>query len=105
MKLKVRTDHEMQTSIMKHERLVGILENRLEVATVRFNTLVTDNAKLRNDIDRLLKEREQFNILWTRLNHQLNSGKTVINDLIEQATIAFNQRDEEINKINALKDR
>ena len=89
----------------KHERLVCILENRLEVATKRFNVLVTDNARLRKEIDDLLKERAQFNALWMRLNGQLNSGKQVINDLIEQATITFNQRDEELNKINALKER
>lgn len=82
-----------------------ILENRLEVATKRFNVLVADNAKLRGEIDDLLKERSQFNLLWMRLNGQLNTGKQVINDLIEQATITFNQRDEELNKINALKER
>ncbi|XP_001605946.3 coiled-coil domain-containing protein 63 [Nasonia vitripennis] len=105
LKLKVRTDNQLKETTSKQERLVFILENRLEVATKRFNVLVADNAKLRGEIDDLLKERSQFNLLWMRLNGQLNTGKQVINDLIEQATITFNQRDEELNKINALKER
>ncbi|KAJ8683019.1 hypothetical protein QAD02_018811 [Eretmocerus hayati] len=105
LKQKVRTDVHLKESIAKDERQVTILENRLEVATQRFNSLVAENAKLRDEIDGLLKERHQFNLLWARLNSQLNAGKGVISDLIEQATIAFNQRDEELNKINALKDR
>ncbi|XP_058808667.1 coiled-coil domain-containing protein 63 [Phymastichus coffea] len=105
LKLRVRTDHQLKETTSKHERLISILENRLEVATRRFNVLAMDNAKLRMEIDSLLKERAQFNALWMRLNGQLSAGKQVINDLIEQATITFNQRDEEINKINALKER
>ncbi|KAL7288946.1 hypothetical protein TKK_0016909 [Trichogramma kaykai] len=105
LRAKVRTDHQIKEASEKHERTVAILENRLEVATQRFNGLVTENAELRLEIDGLLKERAQFNAMWSRLNGQLNSGKGVINDLIEQATIAFNQRDEELSKINALKER
>ncbi|XP_011497170.1 PREDICTED: coiled-coil domain-containing protein 63-like, partial [Ceratosolen solmsi marchali] len=105
LKLKVFTEHQQKEKKEKNERLISVLENRLEVATTRFNILVNENSKLRQDIDDLLEERGQFNILWTRLSNQLNSGKRVINDLIEQATITFNQRDEEINKINGLKER
>lgn len=85
--------------------MVYILENRLEVATKRFNIVVAQNKKLREEIENMLKERSQFTILWNKLINQLNAGKQIINDLIEQATIAFNQRDEELNKIQALRER
>lgn len=85
--------------------MVYILENRLEVATKRFNVVVAQNQKLREEIENMLKERSQFTILWNKLINQLNAGKQIINDLIEQATIAFNQRDEELNKIQALRER
>ena len=105
MKKKVRTDADSKEMVIKHNKLVSILENRLEVITKRFNTVVAENAKLRSEIDSLLKERAQFNTLWSKMMGQINAGKQVINDLIEQATIAFNQRDEELNKIHALRER
>ena len=85
--------------------MIDILENRLEVATKRFNIAVAQNTKLRNEIEDMLKERTQFTALWNKLINQLNTGKQIINDLIEQATIAFNQRDEELNKVQALRER
>lgn len=106
LKLKKRSENQtIDRTRNKQDKLISILENRLEFATKRFNVLITDNARLRKEIDDLLMERARFNILWTKLGSQLNSGKQVINDLIEQTTIAFNQRDEELNKIHALKDR
>lgn len=90
---------------IRDENIVYMLENRLEVATKRFNIAVAINTKLRDEIEDRLKERSQFTTLWNKLISQLNTGKQIINDLIEQATIAFNQRDEELNKIQALRER
>lgn len=90
---------------IRDENIVYMLENRLEVATKRFNIAVALNTKLRDEIEDRLKERLQFTTLWNKLIHQLNTGKQIINDLVEQATIAFNQRDEELNKIQALRER
>lgn len=105
LKTKIRTDSQSKELIEKQSRFVTILENRLEVATKRFNLVVAENAQLRTKIDSLLKERAQFNIVWAKMIGQLNTGKMIINDLIEQATITFNQRDEELNKIHALRER
>lgn len=105
LKAKVKTDQHLKEEAAKQARSISILENRLEVVTRRFNSVVCDNVKLRSEIENLLKERAQFNAMWTKLNNQLGSGKAVINDLIDQATVLFNQRDEEINKINSLKEK
>ncbi|XP_003702222.2 coiled-coil domain-containing protein 63 isoform X1 [Megachile rotundata] len=105
LKSKVRTDTQLKEMAIRQDKVVSMLENRLEVATKRFNVVIAQNAKLREEIEALLKERTQFTILWNKLIGQLNAGKQIINDLIEQATIAFNQRDEELNKIQALRDR
>ncbi|XP_071864031.1 coiled-coil domain-containing protein 63 [Bombus fervidus] len=104
-KTKVRTDTQLKEISLQQNKMVYILENRLEVATKRFNVVVAQNKKLREEIENILKERSQFTILWNKLINQLNAGKQIINDLIEQATIAFNQRDEELNKIQALRER
>ncbi|XP_014476801.1 PREDICTED: coiled-coil domain-containing protein 63-like [Dinoponera quadriceps] len=105
LKSKVRSDTQLRDLAVRHSKMVFMLENRVEVATKRFNLVVAENAKLRAEIETLLKERAQFTIMWNKLIGQLNTGKQIINDLIEQATITFNQRDEELNKIQALRER
>ncbi|XP_006622407.1 coiled-coil domain-containing protein 63-like [Apis dorsata] len=102
---KIKTDVQLKEMYIRDENIVYMLENRLEVATKRFNIAVALNTKLRDEIEDRLKERLQFTTLWNKLIHQLNTGKQIINDLVEQATIAFNQRDEELNKIQALRER
>ncbi|OAD53636.1 Coiled-coil domain-containing protein 63 [Eufriesea mexicana] len=105
LKMKVRTDTQLKELSLRQTKISRMLENRLEVATKRFNVAVAQNMKFRDEIEDMLKERTQFTTLWNKLINQLNTGKQVINDLIEQATIAFNQRDEELNKIQALRER
>lgn len=105
LKTKVRSDMQLKDLAVRHSRMIFMLENRVEVATKRFNVVIAENAKLRDEIETLLKERTQFTQMWNKLIGQLNTGKQIINDLIEQATITFNQRDEELNKIQALRER
>ena len=105
LKTKIKSDIQLRDIAIRQDKMIHILENRLEVATKRFNIAVAQNTKLRNEIEDMLKERMQFTALWNKLINQLNTGKQIINDLIEQATIAFNQRDEELNKIQALRER
>lgn len=105
LKMKVPSDMQAREAMARYHKMVFILENRVEAATKRFNIMVANNTKMRIEIETLLKERTQFTHMWNKLIGQLNMGKQVINDLIEQATIAFNQRDEELNKIHALRER
>ncbi|RLU16072.1 hypothetical protein DMN91_011830 [Ooceraea biroi] len=105
LKMKVITDTQSREIATRHSQTILMLENRVEVATKRFNLVIANNTKLRVEIETLLKEQAQFTQLWNRLIGQVNTGKQIINDLIEQATITFNQRDEELNKIQALRER
>jgi len=103
--MKVRTDTQSREIAAQHNKRIQMLENRVEVATKKFNLVIAGNTKLRTEIETFMKERSQFTQVWNKLIGQLNIGKQVINDLIEQATITFNQRDEELNKIQALRER
>lgn len=105
MKMKVPTDMQSREIAAQHAKTILMLENRVEVATKRFNLVIAENARLRAEIETLLKARGQFIQVWSKLIGQLNTGKQIINDLIEQATVTFNQRDEELNKIQALRER
>ncbi|XP_034237156.1 coiled-coil domain-containing protein 63 isoform X2 [Thrips palmi] len=87
------------------EKSVNLLENRLHNATVKFNKQLAHNAALREEIDHLLKERAQYNVLYDALVNKLNQGKKIMIDLIEQATHAYDQREESQTKLSVLKER
>lgn len=53
----------------------------------------------------LIYFRAHFNNLWEKLIHNLNQGKKFMLDLIEQATIAYDQREEWCEKLQALRVR
>ncbi|GBP17720.1 Outer dynein arm protein 1 [Eumeta japonica] len=79
------------------------MENRLEIATKRFGVVNADNKDIREEIDRLLTERNDFNIQWNRTIGQLVKAKEYLMDILEIATTAFNNRDECCRKLEALK--
>lgn len=60
--------------------------------TVKFNKVLTENARLRNEIDNLLVQRSQFNDAYKALMTRLDESKQTMMDLIEQATAAYEQR-------------
>lgn len=61
-------------------------------ATVNLNRMLTGNGSLRQEINHLLKERAHFNNLYQMLIGQYTMGKKIMLDLIEQATLAYDQR-------------
>lgn len=60
--------------------------------TVKFNKVLTENARLRNEIDNLLVQRSQFNETYKALTARLDVSKQIMMNLIEQATAAYEQR-------------
>lgn len=88
---------------------------------------MAENAKLREIIDHMLQERSgfylfalsifgiiqtmnnfrrsSFNVMWQRMINKLSYGKRHIMDLVEQATNAFDQREELTSKLQVLKER
>jgi hypothetical protein len=67
--------------------------------------VIAANEKMREEINHLLKDRAYFNKLYQQLVSRLNSGNKMMVDLIEQATLAYDQREEAQNKLQALKER
>jgi hypothetical protein len=67
--------------------------------------VIAANEKMREEIDHLLKDRAYFNNLYQQLVNHLNAGNKMMVDLIEQATLAYDQREEAQNKLQALKER
>ncbi|KAL1455865.1 hypothetical protein WDU94_000637 [Cyamophila willieti] len=98
-------DDKYLVKVQEQNREVDLLENRLHTATVKFNKMLMGNRLLKHEIDLLVKSKAHFNDLYQQLTQKLADGKKVILDLIEQATVAYDQREESQNKLLALKER
>lgn len=100
-----RTETKYNDTIVNNHKMIAKLENRLDVVNKRAGVVMAENAQLREMIDHMLQERATFNVMWERLVTKLNDGKKHLIDLIEQATMAYDQREELCNKLQLLKDK
>ncbi|XP_055906108.1 coiled-coil domain-containing protein 63 [Eupeodes corollae] len=92
-------------AIVKVQKRVVKLENRLDVVNKKYSDVLTENCKLRDSIDHMLQDRTSFNEMWQSMVEQFNEGKKYIIELIDQSTLAFDQREELSTKLQSLKDR
>ncbi|XP_055856833.1 coiled-coil domain-containing protein 63 [Episyrphus balteatus] len=92
-------------AITKVQKSVVKLENRLDVVNKKYSDALTENSKLRDSIDHMLQDRTSFNEMWQSMVEQFNEGKKYIMELIDQSTLAFDQREELSTKLQSLKDR
>ncbi|XP_071448156.1 outer dynein arm-docking complex subunit 1-like [Hetaerina americana] len=105
LKRKDVSDHTYQARQMASQKTIKMLENRLDNVSVKFNKTLAVNATLREEIDHLLKERGRFNALYQQLIGRIITGKKIMGDLIDQATQAYDQREEAQAKLQALRIR
>ncbi|KAJ8713141.1 hypothetical protein PYW08_008445 [Mythimna loreyi] len=100
---KVPTEADELAMIENANNRLRRMENRLDLATKRFCVVNTDNRRVREEIHRLLVERNGFNIQWNRTIGKLVKGKMYLMDIFEIASVAFANRDECCRKVEALK--
>ncbi|KAK6184463.1 hypothetical protein SNE40_006931 [Patella caerulea] len=82
-----------------------VLENRLDKSMVKFNEQLAVNAQLRLEIDHSRREKGMLEVFYTKLNTELQQLRKGISQFIQEASLAYEQRDEAHNKMVALKDR
>lgn len=97
------TDRQHQDRVWLAIKTLEALENKLEVQVKKFCVICAKNQRLREEIDHLLKERVNFMKMFDKMITQLSNGKKYMLDLIEQATIAYDQREEWCVKLHALR--
>jgi len=90
---------------IKVEKQIRTLENRLEKATVDFDKTLTKNKKLKDEIDDLRIQRSTYDEIYKKLTRKLNDQKKLMNQIIEQSTLAYDQRDEAEAKIQMLREK
>ncbi|CAF4839004.1 unnamed protein product [Pieris macdunnoughi] len=87
------------------ENRLASTENRLEAATLRFNAVQSENKKIREEIEHMLKDRAIFNEAWTKMLNGLKRGKKFLTDLFESSTLAYDQRDEWCAKLRSVQEK
>jgi len=97
--------HNSQQRHVTTQHTIRVLENRLNKATREFNDMLAKNAKLREQIQHLRSQRGVFDTIHKRLFKELVTKKREQLELIEQSTMAFDQRDEAEQKMATLADR
>lgn len=93
---------DLELSITKR---MMVTENRLDQELIKFNNKLAENARLREELDHLRQEKAVFDAIHKRLTKQLQAAKQEININIEQASQAYEERDEAQTKMLALKER
>ncbi|XP_052752015.1 outer dynein arm-docking complex subunit 1-like [Galleria mellonella] len=100
------TGSEMEyTNTLSNQTMLSQLENRLNTAMKKFNTVNSENFKIRLEIDKLLRDRQFFNMIWKNQIKRMMDGKAQILELVEQAITTYDQREEWCNKLDALKEK
>ena len=84
---------------------VSTMENRLEKMLKRYNETLTENSKLRGNIDHLKQERKVFDTMHKRIEKELKDIKRRMAAVVEQSQKAHEARDEAQNKIAALEEK
>lgn len=75
------------------EKQVRVLENRLDKSLIKFNEGIAGNKEMRETIDNLRRERIVFDQLYKKLQRELAEKKRSMAEIIEQANVAYEERD------------
>ncbi|XP_041061606.1 coiled-coil domain-containing protein 114 [Carcharodon carcharias] len=92
----------MNEQVMKN---IGIMEDRLDRTLRKFNTHLTRNGQLREQIDTLRVERSRFEQLQRKLGKELLEIRKEIGSVIDSSTAAYEARDEAQTKMQQLKEK
>lgn len=83
---------------------IRVLENRLDKALVKFNSALSENKGLREEIDNLRRERVVFDGIYRKLEKKLVDKKKKMAEIIETSNAAYDARDMAQDKMNRLKE-
>ncbi|KAK4878366.1 hypothetical protein RN001_010872 [Aquatica leii] len=100
---KVPSNVKWQQRVQRAEKTLEGLENKLDTVVKQYGVIAADTRDLREEIDHMLTERIRFNTLWYSYVMNLSAGKKILMDVVEQAVLAYNSRDEYIVRLSALR--
>ncbi|XP_048412571.1 coiled-coil domain-containing protein 63-like [Stegostoma tigrinum] len=98
----LRSVHQRRRHLQKQ---IQTLENQLNLSTIKFNTILTENRKLREEINILRVNKEIYTKLYNKLSTKLQEQKKIMKEIVEESVQAYDQRMEAETRINAVKER
>ncbi|NXT31850.1 CCD63 protein, partial [Pelecanoides urinatrix] len=87
------------------QKQIETLEMRLNKVTVLFNTIMTRNNKLREEVESLRIQKAVLDNFYLKLHKKLDQQRKRMNSAVEQSTQAYEQRMEALARISAMKER
>ncbi|NXO56458.1 CCD63 protein, partial [Aramus guarauna] len=87
------------------QKQIETLEMRLNNVTVHFDTILTRNKKLREEIESLRIQKGVLDNFYLKLHKKLDQQRSRMNNAIEQAVQAYKQRTETLARISAMEER
>ncbi|XP_047929740.2 coiled-coil domain-containing protein 63 isoform X3 [Anser cygnoides] len=84
---------------------IQTLEMRLNNVTVRFDTILAANNKLREEIENLRIQKAILDNFYAKLRKHLDQQKSRMDAAVEQSTQAYEQRVEALARISAMNER
>ncbi|XP_025018851.1 coiled-coil domain-containing protein 63 isoform X3 [Python bivittatus] len=102
LRFLLQTKDEYDALIRATKSLIAELDGKV---TIHFDTILTTNAKLREEIENLQCQKSIFEGIYSRLHKKLEQQKRTMDTSIEQSTQAYEQRVEALARISAMKER
>jgi hypothetical protein len=87
----------------RYEKHIKILENRLDKANQKFNDSIEYDKKLREEIDKLRKERFFFEDIYKKLEKDLEKLRKEISVNLESAYECYEKRDRNQEAFDSIK--
>ncbi|NXO76972.1 CCD63 protein, partial [Sitta europaea] len=87
----------------KLQKKIELMESRLNQVTVRYNTIVTQNSRLREETVSLQIQRAIYDNSYWKLEKRLAQQNRLLHDAIEQATEDYEQWMEELGRISDIR--
>ncbi|XP_041424369.1 coiled-coil domain containing 63 L homeolog isoform X1 [Xenopus laevis] len=84
---------------------VKVMENRLDRAVTRFNSQLSKNGNMREEIEILRIEKSRFEQLYKRLEKELLQTRKEIGSVIDDSSAAYDARDEAQTKMLQLREK
>ncbi|NXV73582.1 CCD63 protein, partial [Atlantisia rogersi] len=91
--------------IKQTQKQIETLEMRLNNVTVHFDTILTRNDELREEIKSLRIQKDTLDNFFLKLQMKLDEQRRRMNTAIEQSTQAYEQRTDALARISAMKER
>ncbi|XP_053670772.1 A-kinase anchor protein 9 [Anopheles nili] len=99
----VPSDFVHAEALEKSRKELAAMESRLHSSRTLEGKLHAQNRKRRECIETMLGERKLYNRQWVAYVQELNRNKKFLLDMIERATLAFNQGEDLCHRIDSLK--